>query len=147
MDRIAREIEHLRRSEAGAAPPEVGGIGTDRELALAGAACRIAETLRAAGIVCFTITGNTARYVSQRRPDVPVYALTPLETTYRRLSLVWAVRSMMLEVVESTDQMVEFAQERLTESGFAAEGDTLVYIAGASPKTPGGTSMLKVQQL
>jgi pyruvate kinase len=145
MDRIARHTEGTRDGVARA--PELELEGAPRERALAGAACEIARSLDAAGIVAFTLTGSTARYISQRRPQAPIYALTPEEPTYRRLALVWGVRAVRVDVFESTDQMIEQAQERLLELGLVSRGETVVYVAGGSTKTPGGTDMLKIHTL
>ncbi len=146
MDRIARKIEELRREEPGPVPPEWEAAGSARQHALAEAACAIADKLNAAGIVPFTMTGSTARYISQRRPDAPIYALTPNPRTYRQLALVWGVRAVELDVFESTDEMIERGQKRLLELDLAALGDTVVYVAGASTGTPGGSDMLKVHR-
>ncbi len=145
MDRIAQHIEGIRAQEATA--PELELEGAPRERALAEAACEIARSLGAAGVVAFTLTGSTARYISQRRPQAPIYALTPEEATYRRLALVWGVRAVRVDVFQSTDQMIEQAQERLLDLGLVSRGETVVTVAGDSPKTPGGTDMLKIQTL
>jgi pyruvate kinase len=146
MDRIAREIEEFRDRAPGLSVPEIEEVGDATEHALATAACTMAEQLGAAGIVPFTTTGSTAGYVSQRRPAAPIYALTPEARTYRRLAMLWGVRAVMLDVFESTDQMIEQGQRRLLELGLVSAGDTVVYIAGASTRTPGGTDMLKVHR-
>ncbi|MFO8006851.1 MAG: pyruvate kinase, partial [Candidatus Brocadiia bacterium] len=145
MDKIARHIEQYLR-EQDAAVPEVEEVHNRAEHALANAACMIARRLEAAGIVPFTQTGSTARYVSQRRPSAPIYALTPDESTYRRLALLWAVRPVKLEMFETTDEMVQQGTRRLRQIGLVAAGDTIVYIAGASTITPGGTDMLKIHR-
>ncbi len=146
MDRIAREIEQHRREGSTAAPPEIETIASAPEHALANAACMVADRLDAAAIVAFTITGSTARYVSQRRPDAPIYALTPNEATCRRLALVWGVCPIMLEVFDSTDEMIQRGSDRLKNMGVVDAGETVVYVAGASTNTPGGTDMLKIEK-
>jgi pyruvate kinase len=146
MDRIARRIEGLWRAEAGPHPPDVEEVDRPQQHALAEAACAIAEKLGAAAVVSFTLTGGTAGYISQRRPDTPIYALTPDERTYRRLALLWGVEPVMLDVFESTDEMIEQGRERLLERGLVSSGDVVVYVAGASTNTPGGTDMLKIQR-
>ena len=144
MARIAEEAEDLLEARAvggGAAGRDDVGV---RQLALARAACRITEEVGASGVVAFTMTGATARYVSQQRPGFPVYALTPSEATCRRLSLVWGVRPVLFPVFADTDEMIERGEARLLELGCARVGDTMVCVAGASTSTPGGTDMLKI---
>jgi len=147
MDRIAREIEHYLRQQGSQRPPEIEEVHNRVEHALANAACSIAERLHAAGIVSFTITGSTARYVSQRRPSTCILALTPEETTYRRMALLWGVHPVRLSVFDTTDEMIEQGARRLLECGLVAHGDTVVYVAGASTRTAGGTDMLKIHRI
>ncbi len=45
--------------------------------ALAEAAASIAETVSASAIVCFTLSGSTARRIARERPMVPLMVLTP----------------------------------------------------------------------
>ena len=146
MDRIARETEALWPEQGGPNPPELEDDAGGRQRAMARAACNIADRLEASGIVTFTMTGGTARLVSQRRPHTPIYALAPDPAACRRLALVWGVRAVMLDVVETTDEMIERGGERLLALGLAGPGDTVVYTAGASTRTPGGTDMLKVHR-
>ncbi len=146
MDRIARRTEQLRCEEAGPRPSAARVAENARQDALAAAACSIADELGAAGIVPFTLTGSTARYISQKRPAAPIYALTPNERTYRRLALMWGVRPVRLDMFETTDQMIERGQKRLLELGLTKAGDTVVYVAGASTGTPGGADMLKIHR-
>jgi len=145
MNRIARRAEELCRRDGSAVPPRIEGGVNVRQRALASAACSIADEIGAAAIVTFTMTGATAHYVSQRRPGTLVYALTPDPVTYRRLALVWGVRAVMMEVTETTDEMVEQACRRLLDLGLVLPGESTVLIAGASTQTTGGTDMLKVE--
>jgi pyruvate kinase len=145
MDNIARETEaHMRSGRY--SRPDVEETQNEAEHALAGAACMIAERLGAAGIVPFTLTGHTARYISQRRPGPPIYALTPDAGTCRRMTLLWGVLPIQLDVFETTDEMIEQGGTKLLELGLVSAGDTVVYVAGASTSTPGGTDMLKIHR-
>lgn len=142
MERIGRQTE-LDAPER----PHRSGEGCEamtRQQALASAARGVAERLNAEGIIAFTMTGATARYVSQQRPDNMIFALTPEKATYRRLALVWGVRPVMFPLFGSTDEMIERGEARLLDAGLASVGDTLVCMAGASTSTPGGTDMLKI---
>jgi len=146
MDSIAREAEKYRRQESARPVPEAEVAANAAEHALASAACSVADELGAAGIAPFTITGSTARYVSQRRPEAPIFALTPDERTMRRLTLLWGVTPVRLDVFESTDEMIHHGRTRLLELGLVQPGDTVVYLAGASTGTPGGADLLKIEK-
>ena len=146
MDRIAQEIERHLMEEGGPPVPDVEEATDETQHALATAACMVAEHIGAAGIVPFTITGSTARYISQRRPKAPILALTPAKETFRRLALLWGVWPLMLEMFETTDEMIQQGQQRLLELDCISPGDSVVYVAGASTRTPGGADMLKIQR-
>ncbi len=146
MNSISRETEGWVAAQGGASPPRMEEAAHEMQHALAGAACMVARSLDAAAIVPFTITGDTARYVSQRRPGTPIYALTPSDRTYRRLALLWGVHAVKLEMFETTDEMIQQGRTRLLESGLVERGDSVVFVAGASTRTPGGVNMLKIEQ-
>ncbi|MEI6125254.1 MAG: pyruvate kinase, partial [Pseudomonadota bacterium] len=146
MNSIACSIEELRRSEGGPLPPELEPCISGQQAALSKAVCAIAHQLQSHALVVFTMTGSTARCVSQRRPDAPIYALTPNARTYRHLCLLWGVRAVLIDAFETTDQMIERGGRRLVELGLAAPGDTVIYVAGSATKTPGGTDMIKIHR-
>ena len=144
MARIAEQIEGLLPERAWQRAPRCAGGAGARQHALAAAACRVAAELNASGVVAFTMTGATARFLSQQRPPLPVFALTPRQSTYRRLALLWGVRPVLFPLFANTDEMIERGEARLLELGYARIGDTMVCVAGASTNTPGGTDMLKI---
>ena len=147
MHRVVEQAEGLLRDESFAAQPPEPVPENPRETCLAMAARDAAERLDAAGIVAFTMTGATARHVSQRRPDMPIYALSPGEATCRRLALVWGVRPVQLPVYSTTDEMIRRGDDRLQELGLVQAGETIVCMAGGSTGTRGGTDMLKIHAI
>jgi len=145
MERIARVAEALLVQKQ--QPFMEDGLQENSpQIVLARAACEIARELNADAIAAFTMTGSTARYLSQRRPGTPIYALTPNVATYRRMALLWGVHAVMLSDFSSTDHMIDMGGRRLQELGCAPAGATVVYIAGSATKTPGGTDLIKVHR-
>jgi len=146
MDRIAGQAEQLLREGGGGRPPLIERQGDHVQHALARAACQVAEEIGAAAIVVFTNTGGTARKISQRRPHTALFALTPNEQTRRRLSLVWGVQAIMVDMFASTDMMIAEGLQLLGSMQLVAPGQTVVCIAGPSSNTAGGTDMLKIHR-
>jgi pyruvate kinase len=144
MDAISRQAEPMRGAHRRPLAANGRHVGNRLQHALASAACDIARQLGAVGIVAFTQTGSTARYVSQRRPSVPVYALTTSLATCRRLALMWGVHALELGSYQTVDAMVEAGCRRLLNESLVRPGDTVVYIAGTLANTPGGSDMVKV---
>ena len=94
MDRIAVQVEndpilrhHHPRDET---PPQATGAD-----AIAAATHAIADTVKLSAIVCYTATGSTALRVARERPGLPVIGLTPVQTTARKMAVVWGIQSFM----------------------------------------------------
>ena len=60
--------------------------------AVGSAAVSMVEHIKAACIVTPTMSGQTARLISNLRPSVPIYGVTPYEWTRRKMQLYWGVR-------------------------------------------------------
>jgi pyruvate kinase len=115
--------------------------------ALAEAAGNIAETVSARAIICFTMSGSTARRVARERPSVPLLVLTPKAETARRLGLLWGVHAVHTKDVGSFEEMVAKAKRMALRHGIAAAGDRVIVMAGVPFGTPGSTNVLHVVRL
>ena len=113
--------------------------------AISHATVSAAADLGAAAIVTATKSGFTARMVSKYRPRQPVIAVTPLEQTRRRLSVVWGVTSVLKDETHSTDLMIERALEGALESGIVQPGDLVALTAGVPVGIQGTTNLLQVR--
>ena len=111
------------------------------------AACDVARHIDAACIITFTQSGNTARLVAKNRPRHPILALTPLEKTYRKLSLVWGVVPLLSESMRDTDEMIDKALTEALKSGLVQRGQKVVITAGVPVGVPGTTNLIKVDVL
>jgi len=111
MDRIARKAEAIHREPAplGADPLQHGCTVS----AIAGAACSLARQLPVAAIGVFTMTGATATSLSQCRPHVPVFALTPDKSVFQRMTLLWGVLPVMIGIFTTTEEMFDHGDIQL----------------------------------
>ena len=146
MSRIAEDAESgfpfgapVRRLDADAV--------TDLPEAVGRAACGLAEHIEAAAIIAFTQSGSTARLVSKYRPRCLILAPTPLEETYRRLTMVWGVVPVLSESAANTDKMIERAFRQALDSGLVQKGQRVVITAGVPLGVPGATNLIKVDTL
>ncbi|QJU59690.1 pyruvate kinase [Sphingomonas sp. AP4-R1] len=107
----------------------------------------ISKTVSAAAIICFTLSGSSARRIARDRPSVPVLVLTPKLATARRMGLLWGVHAVQTRDVESFEEMVGKAKRMALRHGLAQSGDRIVIMAGVPFGTPGSTNVLHVQRL
>lgn len=143
MDRIAMEVEHdpLYEPILYATQTEPQPTGAD---AIAAAASAIADTVRLGAIVCYTATGSTVLRVTRERPGIPVIGLTPVESTARRLSLVWGVQSILTGDPENLSHMVRKACRIAFEEGLVSARDGILITAGVPLGSPGATNMIRI---
>lgn len=143
MDRVARSIEadayyrtfiDAQRSEPEATMPD----------AITAASRQVAQTLKAAAIVCWTGSGSTGLRASRERPGVPIIALTPVAGTGRRLAIAWGLHCVVTEDAHDFEDMVDRACQIAFREGFAAAGQRIVVTAGVPLGTPGATNLLRV---
>jgi len=145
MERIARESEDSIRRKGYLDPPKPPAP-TNAEI-LADAAHHAARESRSAAIVVFTSRGSSARLVSRCRPPVPVYAITPHDTTARQLSISYGVIPMLAPDVQNTDEMMAQMDRVLVEGGYLKKGELVVFVAGQPVGRPGSTNLMKLHRL
>ncbi|MGK6320856.1 pyruvate kinase [Sphingomonas sp. DT-204] len=112
--------------------------------ALAEAAKSIAGIVSASAIICFTMSGSTARRIARERPSVPILVLTPKIETARRLGLLWGVHAVHTRDVGNFEEMVAKAKRMALRTHIAAAGDRVIVCAGVPFGTPGSTNVLHV---
>jgi pyruvate kinase len=143
MDKIAVEVEHdpVYEPMLYATQTEPQPTGAD---AIAAAASAIADTVRLGAIVCYTATGSTVLRVTRERPGIPVIGLTPIESTARRLALVWGVQTILTGDPENLSHMVRKACRIAFEEGLVKAREGLIITAGIPLGSPGTTNMIRI---
>ena len=111
--------------------------------AVSHAACSLAMDIDAKVIVSCTISGITARMISRFRPPIDIMALTPYESTRRKLALSWGVTPLIATEMNATDQLLDMAQRVATEQCGLKSGDRIVITGGMTNAISGNTNVLK----
>jgi pyruvate kinase len=125
-----RDLGRLQTANAAAVPVPVRITA-----AISAAAWRATHDVDASAIICATRSGATARAIARFRPDVPIFAVSPLERTARQLALSWGVTPLASALHTSTDEIVWFAVEAAVQQGLVKPGDVVAVLAG-SPDDP-----------
>ncbi|WP_417028892.1 pyruvate kinase [Blautia sp.] len=98
--------------------------------AVALATVRTAKNLKANAIVTPTMSGNTARLISNFRPKVPIYAITPNSTIQHKLQLIWGVTPLKGYQRDTTDHIMSQAMNVVRSRHLIHKGDLVVFTAG-----------------
>jgi pyruvate kinase len=115
-------------------------IDSDTDAVMAGAVLTARE-VGAKAIVVLSHSGRTARFVARRRPEVPVIALTDLEHVVSQLALAWGVRTIHIDSIEDTEQIIGVITEKVTEAGYSGR---IVLTAGIPTKERAPTNTVHV---
>ncbi|MCB7303200.1 pyruvate kinase [Bariatricus massiliensis] len=115
-DRILDEAgEHLKSGVSSA-------IGYSSVLA--------AANLKAKCIITPSVSGATARVVSNLKPRQVILGITPNERTLRRMSIYWGVRPLKSMEFDTTEDISAGAIELARVKQFIESGDVVVLTAG-----------------
>lgn len=94
------------------------------------AAVQTTENLGADCIVTPTISGQTARLISNFRPKVPIYAVSPNEWARRKMQIYWGVTSVAGYEEDSTENIISHAMDIVRRENLVKKGDIVVFTAG-----------------
>ncbi len=128
MDRIVHEAEDNYSKWGHGQVLETEGH--DDAAAIARAARELARDRDVEAIAVFTRTGRTAILMSKVRPDVPILAFTPVEETYRKLSLAWGVTPYHVPWANTMEEMISHVENSLRETGLVQPGGQVVLVTG-----------------
>ena len=111
------------------------------------AAYNIALDINIPIIAVMTESGSTARMVSNFRPDANIVAVCPYDKIARRLNLFWGVHTLILDQLDSVDDMISGCQTLLKNQKIIKKNQKFVFIAGVPIGMPGSTNILKVHEV
>ena len=83
--------------------------------------------LHAKCIVTPTVSGQTARLISNFRPKVPIYAVTPNDWAQRKMQIFWGVTPLSGYEEDSTENIISHAMYVVEREKFIKPG-TLLYL-------------------
>src|SRR5579864_8262481 len=107
------------------------------------ATAHAADDLDLRGIALFTESGATARQLSKYHPSVPIFALSPIDVTINRLNLLWGTVPIRCPKVNTTEALVDVAENLLEQEGFVRPREVIAIVAGTRTKS-GSTNFLRL---
>ena len=81
------------------------------------------------------------------RPHNPILCVTPNQSTYQRLALVWGVIPLLVPQFNTIEEMIRVVAQESQNVGVATTGDILVIVAGVPFGKGGGTNLMKVHRI
>jgi pyruvate kinase len=99
-------------------------------------------------IVALTESGNTPRWMSRIRSDIPIYAFTRHEATRRRVTLYRGVYPVSFDIVHTSPHLVYPAIFKLLlEKKIVDDGDLVILTGGELSGVSGRTNSMTILQV
>jgi len=124
MHKVAKRIE----LSGGAGFGEDAVLEDDRQKTVR-SAVSLANSLPDSKIVIFTRRGTMADYVSNLRPQAPIYAFSPTYEVCRKLIINWGTFPHYLSFDPNPNRTIGSAINTLLEAGLAKQGDHLIIVS------------------
>jgi pyruvate kinase len=145
MAKIVTETEtHRRDSEGWDTRP--GRVHLSIAETICESMAHASEDVDVAAIAVFTESGATARQLSKYRPKPPIYALSSIDAVINRMCMLWGVHPIKCPKLNTTEQMVDQAEEILEKGGYVRPKEILGIVAGTRTRT-GSTNFLRLHVL
>lgn len=144
MSRIARSAEEAIDYKKLLKEKALAVSETGVTFAVSHATCTTALDLKASAILTATASGFTAMKIAKLRPKSMIVAATPNEAVRRKLALVWGIESVLIDEVESTDEIFDYAINEAKKNNYIKHGDLVVITAGVPVGVAGATNLMKV---
>ncbi|MFA7664941.1 MAG: pyruvate kinase [Burkholderiaceae bacterium] len=146
IEAMARVCVEADRSEVSSFDKEFLHRSFSRiDQSIAMSALFVAHHMKVKAVVALTESGSTALWMSRLDSGVPIYALTPLESSRRRMCLYREVHPLLMNYhAREREALLLEAQQRLLEAGIVERGDLIVLTIGEPIGKSGGTNTLKI---
>lgn len=116
--------------------------------AIAHSVVEVSNSLRAKLIVTATLSGYTARKISNLKPRCLVLATCPNEKVAKSLALNWGVYTKITKEYSSTDEVINDAKEKAKEFMELLEKDIIVVTGGfPNDSTVKSTNLMKIEEI
>ncbi len=116
--------------------------------AIAHSVVEVSNTLKAKLIVAATMSGYTARKICNLKPRCLILATCPNEKIAKSLSLDWGVYTVVTNIYNSTDEVVEDAINKAKEFTHLEPKDKII-ITGGLPNNIANkqTNLMKIEEI
>jgi pyruvate kinase len=97
-------------------------------------------------VIVFTMSGDTALYLSKIRNQAPIYAFSPSVQAISQCSLLWNTQSFFLPFSKNPLELQKQAEDVLLRRKLVKKGDLVVVISGTTP-VKGETNSIRIKKI
>lgn len=146
VDSMAKICEHIEGTieYTNVFADKVVNSATD---AIIKAVAEAANSLNAKLIIVPTISGASARQISNLEPKCPILALVRDEITANRLALNYGVYARVISLASDMDELVEASIREARDFMNLEKGDNIIITGGLVQGKIGFTNLMKIEEI
>jgi pyruvate kinase len=114
--------------------------------AMCEAAAWASKDLNYIPVIVFTMSGNTAFYLSKIRNQSPIFAFSSSLQVAAQCSLFWNTKGFYLPFNNNIMELQKQAEEKLIEKKLVKKGSLIIVISGTTP-VKGATNFVRVKKV
>jgi pyruvate kinase len=141
---MARVCVEAEKEDLGAIERRREQSPTEVEEAIARATVFTANNLNIKAIAAMTQSGKTVLLMSRLNTTVPIYAMSAVTETRRRVTLFRGVYPVKFKGARDPEKALNMAEDELLKRGAVQNGDYIVLTIGEPYGKAGGTNTMKV---
>ena len=106
-----------------------------------------ANRVKASAIVCSTMSGTTAKDISNYRPSCPVIAVSPNSKVVRGLSINYGIIPLNVGMAENTDELVDISMTASKKILNLNSNDKVVIVGSFPLESVNYTNFMKIEEV
>lgn len=119
----------------------------DISKAISYASCEAACMIDACAIVCSTLSGSTAKDISNYRPSCPIVAISPNSKVVRGLSINYGILPMTIGQADTTDELVELSKRACSKAIELNNNDKIIIVGTFPLNNTKYTNFMKIEDI
>lgn len=119
----------------------------DISKAISYSACEAACAIKASAIVCSTLSGTTAKDISNYKPSCPLVAISPNSKIVRGLSINYGIIPLSVAAADTTDELVEISKRACMKALDLDNNDKIVIVGTFPLHNVKYTNFLKIEEI
>lgn len=114
--------------------------------AVSQSAVNIHQEVNAKAILSFSVSGKTSKLISKQRPASPVFAFSPYQSIYNRMSLIWGIQPILITPIHDSVKLIMEGERVLIAKKCVKKNDLVIIVTGLA-LTKGSTNLIKLHTI
>ena len=147
--KIGKIISSVENADFGLTQTDSVSINKDRLItnSICHHAALLADRIKASAVCTLTNSGYTGWEISSYRPRALVLVFTSNVRILSQLNLLWGVKCIFYDKLESTDKTVEDVNELAQQKRYIKKGDFVINLAAMPIKEKGQVNTLRITKV